>query len=224
MATLAQIRSSILDQLTGFIPTDDSRLEEAFLENVIRTKRALLVREHEKPGMGVPQEYYQDLSCLEVIRSMEVCDGEDTGIERVTVKIPWLVGGRSAIAYFGKLDTITGGFMGVNLPTFVSGYSGRFCQDKIMYTHVGDELWVKGLPEEVDRVRLIAILEDPAYLKCFPDFEQMEYPMPSSMVHTLETLCLKQLMSTLPITPDISNDGKDGTAVTRRLNPNAIPE
>ena len=71
MATLAEIRYDIIQRVKGQVVSDDERLEESYIDKLIRDKRNFLIRDEAKRGLGIHSGWMQDITCLEV--SAERC-------------------------------------------------------------------------------------------------------------------------------------------------------
>lgn len=221
MPTLNQIRNSIREQVTGYMATDDTRLEDGFIDNIVRTKRSLIIRDRAKNGLGVESAFYQDLPCIEVTHGSAMCEGVQLDPDESMAIIPAVEAFRGSIAYFGSVSgKHPYGEMG--LSAYLNATGGRFCVSNPVYTKGVGVIRIKFMDKQVERVRLLAVLEDPAANSCLLDFEDSPYPVPLNIVHQLETLCLKQIMSTLPITPDTANNGTDDQGQSSRLNPNQL--
>jgi hypothetical protein len=217
MPRLSEIRSSILDQITGHLPTDDTRFDLEFIENLVREKRSLLIHDRAKTGLGVESAYYQDLSCLTITQEKLLCGGEDAGGVHACITVPSIERFRGAIAYLGR----TSGdrpFGELGLSAFLRNAPDRFCRHTPVFTVLPGKIYLKNVDPGMETVRMIAVLEDPRADTCILDFEEAPYPVPAHALHQLELLCLKQMMSTLPIRPDRVNDGQDGQTLAGQLN------
>lgn len=221
MPTLSELRSSIKEQMLGYMPTDDSRLEEPFLDHLIRSKRSLIIRERAKFGLGVDQAFYQDLTCLKVERAPIKCDGITTKTEYPRIPVPAVEQFRGSIAYLGKLN-FKEPFAQLSLSAFLRSTTSRMCVTHPAYTLLDGYAYLSGLDLDTEIIRMVAVLENPAENKCILNFEDQDYPVPMDASHQLELLCLKQLMSTLPIRPDTSNNAQDDSAPAAPLKPNNL--
>jgi hypothetical protein len=215
MPALEEIRASLRRQLTGHKLTDDTRLEEPFIDYIIRSKRSVLIRDQAKPGLGVSAAYYQDMSCLKVETAKIVCDGRESGIEYQVVEVPQTESIRGAVAYLGLVNG-TEPFQELGLSSFLMATGGRMCRTRPSFTMLDGKAYLKFIPDNLKVLRMIAILENPAENRCILDFDKTDYPIPNDKIHQLEVLCLKQLLSTNPIQGDTINDGSDFPANTER--------
>lgn len=221
MPTLAEIRDSLLSQLTGHIPSDDHRIRYGMLDKILRDKRSQVVNSQARNGLGVESAYYQIMDCL-TIKSGEIeCDGEGTGFTFDYVDLPDTESFQGAIAYLGPIDGATP-FQARSFNAFMRPVPERFCNQRPIYTIVSDRAYIRYQPAGLEKLRLNAVLTDPATNSCILNFENTIYPIPAHMVPVIETICLKQLLSTLPIAGDIKNDGADLSLPTGRVNPNNL--
>lgn len=223
MPSLREIRASIRNQLVGQVPKDDVRFRNAFIDKVVRDKRSLLIREAAKAGLGVDPRYYQDLACLEVKDDRLICEGEPVGVDIPSAEIPATEGFHGSISYLGTSDLKTP-FHYRSISSFLFALPNRRCRTEPIYTVLNGKVWFRFLDPALAMVRMVAVLEDPKENKCVLDFEKQDYPVPNSIVHTLEVLCLKQLLSTANIPQDQRNDAKDGTVPERQVDARAIGE
>lgn len=204
---LEEIRASIRDQVAGYVPNDDTRLRNEFIDKVIRDKRALMCRQQDTARFGNDPRYYQDMSCLEVSKEKIHCSGEFSGHSFWSVAVPQTIDVSGAIQYLGTIDLKTP-FQYKGITAFLNNTGGRFCIKEPIYTFTTERAYLQNCPD-VELLRMIAILEDPRQNTCILDFEQDDYPFPSSHQHQLEVLCIKQILSTLQIPADQKNDAID---------------
>jgi len=206
MATLAQIRSSILHQVSGFLPNDDTRLRARFIDNLIRTKRSyILGREALSNPLGIRRGWYSVLDCLEVKKGKNICNGIESNKTFWYVDLPGLPGFRWDISFLGTI----GGkqFDQKGLTSFHYGDSGL---GSVGYVILENKAIFDSCIKE-EYLRLIAILGDPsdAGTACASVLANADYPIPEEFVHELELLCIKQIHSGLDTKADMTNDGVD---------------
>ena len=218
MPTIAQLRNSVRNQALGQIPTDDSRLTDRFIDYLVRSVRSRMVISDSERGTGIDQAYYQQVDCIEVKCGKVSCPGigEDDDLQYADISV--VESGRDGIAFLGTIDGDA--IQRRSLTSFIHAIDPRFGVKKGIYTVIKDRLVFKYLPAGVSRLRMHAVLEDPMAKTCMPLAENDPYPMPNNRVHELEVLCLKQLISTLPIQPDTVNDARDTATIPGRPNPN----
>lgn len=221
MPTLAEIRHSIIDQVSGRFPTDDSRLRFLFIEKLMSDKRALLLAEQMKGSLSLDVAWMTVVDCLDVQCGPVSCAGYVTELKEHYVMLPAIMTGRRAIQYFG---TPAGqAFENVSMLSFSSGSNTLLGKAQPVYTIVDGRAIIKNIPYGLKKIRIVAILKDPHKdengIDCLPAAENREYPIPAELVHKLELLCIKQLLSTLPIAPDDTNDGADKNQQPGRPNP-----
>lgn len=222
--TLAEIRHSIIDQVSGRFPSDDSRLRFAFIEKLMADKRAVLLAEAMKGRISLEDDWYTVVDCLEVKCGPVSCKGYSSSRTEHYVTMPSVFGGRYGIRFFG---TPAGhAFEEFPLFSFLAGNTRILGKSQPVYTVIDDKAIIRNLPYGLKMIRVIAILKEPhkddESISCLPAREDEEYPMPMQLVHKLELLVIKQLLSTLPIPPDIANDGADKNQVPGRPNPYAL--
>lgn len=214
MPTLAELRDSIISQVTGQIPSDDGRLEYGFIDKLIADKRAVLIADQAYTGLGINRAYFQEMDCLRISDHEVQCEGESAGVTRRYVDLPLVLSVPGSIRYLGTVDGLTS-FQQRAYESFLRDVPSRFCEPVPTFSVIGKRAYVNREPQ-VEFVRMVAVLADPASNSCVLDFEETPYPIPADRVHTLELLVLKQLLSTLPIVPDNKNNAADDTGQSGR--------
>lgn len=217
MATLAEIRYDIIQRVKGQVVSDDERLEESYIDKLIRDKRNFIIRDEAKRGLGIHSGWMQDITCLEVKCGEVQCDGIPAGVAYSYVD--WPAGAVGNVAYFGTADG-SSQFSHWNISAFLLARPTRFGKEPRRYTVVGGKALLKGVPSEIDRVRLIAAVDDPiaAFGVCGLDGENQVYPVPVHQVSRLQSLVLMDLLPVRNILPDTFNNANDET-VPSQVNP-----
>ena len=214
MPTLAEIRDSIISQATGQIQSDDGRLEYGFIDKLIADKRAVLIGDQVRMGLGIDRAYFQEMDCLRISDHEVQCEGEPAGVTRRYIEIPLVFSAPGAIRYLGTADGLTQ-FHQRAYESFLRDIPSRFCEPVPTFSVIGTRAYVNREPQ-IEFVRMVAVLVDPASNSCILSFEETPYPIPADKVHTLELLVLKQLLSTMPIVPDVKNNATDDTGQSGR--------
>lgn len=214
--SLLKIIYSVQEQLSGFNVTDDTPYSEEFLKDLANVFRSALIKEEINQTKLVSDSYYQSMCCLEVICREQSCvSGSETvksGSKQYYVELPKLIGGvgNNDIKYLG-LDDYKNGFIRTNLLGFNTSDGDKYGRMRTRYMMVGKEAILKNIPTKgLKYVCLIGLLDDPT-TSCLWDAD-VEYPLPNHLIVRLETLMLKQILSTYNIKPDLKNDGLPGNA------------
>lgn len=215
MATLAEIRSSILDQISGHLHTDDTLLTEEMIDYQIRKVRAMLFVDDLK-NTSVEAGYLSRLSCIPVETSTDDCGCSDCP-SQISACVPSLIGGNS-ILYVGTPD-FSKAFMFQPPQAFLSWKRSRWGVAGTMFTYYAGKLWFKDIDQLMERIGLVAVLQDPLENTCVVNVEEEPYPVPESKIHKLELLVIKQLLST-GVQPDLINNGNDN----RQVDPSVIKQ
>lgn len=207
MSSLAEIGFSIRNQIKGFVSSDDERIDIEFIYKKVHDVRSLLIKEEIDKNKALSNKFYQRICCLEVICKKEECDGIPSGTTHYIVNLPPLEGVTPySIIYFGNDDgsiTFTPKNYSGSLYSQYSQYTGK----KPYYTVIDDIAYLYNLPtDELKYICIVGILENPMDKGCYPLTENEEYPMPNNLVHKLELIVIKQLMSLLNIVPDDKNN------------------
>lgn len=209
MATLEQIRASISGQALGYVPSDDRRLRKRFLDHVIRSVRSELIKDVARSGIGLAQDYYQRICCLEVLCDEIVCGQYRVPVNTRYLSIPNIENIPFNPSYLGPADGKTP-FRRIPFSQFPFYTGGSFAKKEGAFALQGDKAFLhfpSGL--KANSLCIYAILTDPTEDTCITLTEKDQYPIPQNMIHKLEIIALKQLLSTLPIKADEINDARD---------------
>jgi hypothetical protein len=209
MATLEQLRSSITGQVRGQVPSDDGRIRKRFVEHVIRSVRSELIKELARKGVGLSQDYYQRICCLEVLCDELVCGQYRVPLKTQYLAIPQIESIPFNPSYLGPADGMTP-FRKIPFGQFPFYTGGSFrkregafaIMDNKAFLHMPSGLHAKSLC-------ITAVLEDPMEGSCVTLKETDSYPLPQNMVHKLELIAIKQILSTAAVKADEVNDGRD---------------
>lgn len=210
MATLAEIRFDILGKSKGQLLSDDERLEDEYIDKLIRDKRNFMIKDQLKRGLGLHPGYFQDLSCLTIECDTIVCDGVPAGVRYHYVDLPTGVVGR--VNYLGAQDGMQQ-FRETSLSGFVHALPGRFGVSFPLYTILDNRALIKYAPSNMTRLRMIAALDDPMqkFSDCLLARHDEPYPVPVGEVSRLQNLVLQDLLPTRNVQPDTSNNASDET-------------
>jgi len=213
--TLNEIAFSIRNQIEAHIDSDDIRIAPEFIYKKIDDVRSALLNDEFKEKKYLDPTVYMFFN-IEIQCRKIVADDEDSGDTEYFIEMPQVEAflGESAIKYIGLLDKKT--------PFARRSFSGQLFA---AYNH-----WTHHVPTitrfDEYQGKQIAIIENLptdglkyAGVLCVPENpsnfcrEDERYPIPSYMIHKLELIVLKQLMSTLQIKPDERNDGRETSPV-----------
>lgn len=239
MAKTNKIIYSIFDQCTGKVPSDDSRLEESLILHVMNDVRALLIRQEIVSGRRLDESYYQLKCCIEVVCDDIVCSGIDSGKNVYYARIPKLIEGIGFknISFLGTVE-FPERFKGLKSNFDRYTMNGWLAMDHLEWANLrpsysvvggymdGDTIedgtiaLLKNLPKTgIKRLCIMGIFANPEELPCDEEeFMEMEYPIPTHMIHRLEMITIQQLLSTESVPGDPTQDSRDNTG--GQLNPN----
>jgi len=223
--SLAQIGFSIRNQVRGYFSSDDERIDIELIYKKVRDVRSLLIKSFYRENKFIGPEMYQEICCLEIQCRQLECNGIKTGEIEYFIELPRLETsvGFAAIKFLGSADKKLS-FTRKSWQGYMFGDSSPWTGNKPFYTIVGDEARIRKLPTTGAKYAcLIGLLEDPLDGKCYMLSENDPYPISNNMVHELELIVIKQLMSTLQIPPDQRNNATDAPVIDQPVvNPNAI--
>jgi hypothetical protein len=214
MPTLAEIGFSIRNQAKGYFSSDDERIDIELIYKMVHQIRATLIKNLLREKRTIDNNFYQEICCLEVQCRNITCAGVDSGEVEYYVDAPSLedLGGHEVI-YFGTADKRTE-FSSRNYMGKLYGNYSAWTGNKPYYTIVGTEFKIGNIPTTgLKYVCLIGILSNPFEGKCYSLTENDPYPVPNHIVHELELIAIKQLMSTLNVPPDVKNNSQENPRI-----------
>lgn len=207
--TLAEIGYSIRNQVKGYFSSDDERIDIQLVYDKCWDVRSLLIKEEFRRFQKLNDQDYTTECCLAVECEPIICDGKNSGHTELVVDIPKIESsvGYAGIKYFGTVDKKFP-FRRVNYQGFLYSGHEKYTGNVPTYTLTDGKATIKNPPTEgLKYICIIGIFEDPRNI-CD---ENMPFPIARHLVHKLELLVIQQLMSTLQIGPDESNDARDGS-------------
>ena len=232
MAKTDQIIFSIKEQCTGKIPSDDTRLLDNFILYQMNIVRAILIREEIVTKGSLDHSYYQMKCCIPVLCDRVTCGGIDSGEAVFYSPLPKLVEGLGwkDILYFGTVEFpkrkegLHKNFDRYNFNGFLSLEYQEWIGNRPAYTIIGGYkdgdttidgilALLKNLPTKgIKNLCVLGVWASPQSSVCEEEeFMEMEYPLPETMVHRLEIIVVKHLLSTEPVPGDPVQDGRDNT-------------
>jgi len=217
MAKLSEIGFSIRNQLKGYFSSDDERIDIEHIYHEIHVARAVLLKEEKRKFGFIREDNYQICDCIQVNCDELECSGVKSGIIEFSAQLPPLLFGiaEQGIKYFGTMDG-NHAFSWKSFTGFQYSDASTYTGKDPAYTIVSGKAFVKNFPGSIKKLcylRMIAVLEDPSKgctgTSCSFVNENSEYPIDLNLVKKIEIMTIKQLMSTLPMMPDESNNAKD---------------
>jgi len=218
MATLAEIGYSIRNQVKGYFTSDDERIDIELVYKMVHEIRGILIRNRLKENRALDANLYQEITCLEVECRNLICNNVDSGDIEYYVSAPALddLGGYE-VMYFGSADKKQE-FSSRNFMGNLYGNNSPWTGHKPYYTVVGSEFKIGNPPTSgLKYVCLIGILSNPLNGKCYSVGENDPYPIPSNMIHELELIALKQLMSTIRNPDDMKNNAQENPTLDSQI-------
>lgn len=210
MATLNEIAYSIRNQLTGFVSSDDERIDIELIYKKVRDVRSLLIKEEYELKKFLDPALYQRIECLKIKCKEFECEGKKSGEFEYYIDLPkaeTYMNDR-AIRYLGTADLKT---PFVHRP--VQGLSvinyNRWTAHSPSYTRLDDKAILNNIQKDLCFVSVVMVKEDP--LESLDEHickADDEYPLPGYMIHKLELLVIKQFAATLGIKPDETNNAR----------------
>ena len=211
MKNFNEIAYSIRNQVKGYFSTDDERIDIELIYKMMANVRSLLIKEDYKLNKRVAEDYYQECPCLEIQCGKIECAGISIKSDTFYIELPDIEDVTGAIKYLGTAD--------LAIPFTQKTYQGliyndgnKYTSNIPIYTTIDNKAILKNLPTpNMKYINLVAVFEDPngCANKCYQNAEEMAYPTPNNIIHKLELICIKQLMSTLPVLPDERNNATD---------------
>lgn len=207
---LDKIVSTIKNQLTGHLATDDTRLEGELIEDMVLDVRASLIKDFYKSNYFLEDSLFQIHNGV-LVESTKVssASGISEDNPELYAKIPVVQSGvgYANIRYFGTFDN-RNSFARLSISGFNATNGKLFTRNDPYYTVTGTRALIKNLPNlGIRYLRMIAVMYDPRKVLGYDSAE--DFPIPDSMIHKVELVSIKQLMATLGIPPDVFNDAQD---------------
>lgn len=208
MKSLNEIAYSIRDQISGYFPSDDERIPIELIYKKVADVRMIMLKELQAENGYIDSAYYQRICCLEVQCGPIQCKGFVSTKKETFVELPQVAYDISgAIAFFGTADFSTD-FKYVPVYGYPFSNHAPYTGSFPTYMRVDNIAIIKNLDTAVKFLCMIALLEDPLG-SCLHLKADEEYPIPLGKVHQLELIVIKQLLSTLQIPHDITQNAVD---------------
>jgi hypothetical protein len=183
MATLNQILHEIKEGDNSFHITDDYRVDDMLIIEMINDVRATLIRDEKIRTGFISGNYYQNECCYEIVCEEDSCsyNGVEvkTGQKIYKVKLKPLIEslGGLEIKFVGN-PALDVNFQMMSLDQWLSSGGRLFTADGAAATIMGNELWLKNLPTPgMKFICLTSLLKNPT-TACDWDNDE-EYPVPS---------------------------------------------
>lgn len=225
MATLNEIVFDIIETARNNNISDDTQLDERLITYKFNNQRSLWIRnEYNKPGRKLDPSLVQDFGCLTLVEvdAAECCDIEtDCMVLRTEKKLPHFIDLHTgpAITRVGPVNKIKIPFNFVDRDVAILSFYNKyakglfsFLQNDYIYIIITDPNL-----EYIEYLNVRGVVEDPTKLsefKCADSDDacfdaNKEYPMSSWMIPYITEPIINQLLGTLKIPRDISNDANE---------------
>jgi len=218
MSTLAEIGFSIRNQVKGFFQSDDERIDIELIYKMVRQIRSVLIRERYKETQTVDDQMYQRICCIEVQCRNIQCNGVDSGVIEYYAEIPSLESlGGIEIKYVGTADMLHE-FKYRNWSAKLYGDYSPWTGNKPFYTQYDSQMILGNMPTKgMKYICMIVLLDDPIGTGCYLLTENDQYPISGNMIHQLELIAIKQLMSSLKEIPDMKNNASEISPIDQNI-------
>tara|TARA_R100000900_G_scaffold28666_3_gene22521 strand:+ start:6503 stop:7201 length:699 start_codon:yes stop_codon:yes gene_type:complete len=222
MATANEIIFDILEDVRSSHITDDLDISERQVLYKIGVQRSLWIRnELNKPGRTIDPFIVQSLGCveLEATNSSE-CPNLPVGctVLRTTCDLPKAVElhHREAITKVGPIDNLDYFFSFIPYQRAAFSGSGKYNKDSIFAFIYNKRMYFKVNSEQsklLRKVNIMGIFEDPTEVSKFCNTDSSscfslddEYPISNWMLPFIHEQVVKQLITSLQLPEDNSND------------------
>ena len=224
MKSLREIGYSIINPVSGFMTSDDQRIDPEWVYDKIWDVYAKLRVKYRKENGHLEPADYAQTCCLEVKCRHQKCDSDEEPppnktndpspplqVESETLQyyvelpdIDWY-GVEDPIVFFGS-DGLKERYSYKSINGFENSDYETYISGKPIYTVVGNEAWLKNLPTSSQtKVCIVAVLASPGN-KCNPDDI---FPAPRAFIFELELLVKRDILSSWGINPDLINNAND---------------
>lgn len=225
MATLNEITYDILETLRNNQISDDVDIDKSQIVYHINNQRALWIRnEYNKPGRKMDPSLIQDFGCLKLIEvdSAECCEvSTDCIVLRTEKKLPNFIDFHTgpAITRVGPVNKINVPFNFVNREMAILSVYNKFAKGVFAFWQNN---YIYIIVTNVDLtfleyLNVRGVVEDPTKLadfKCANSEDacfsyDTEYPISNWMLPYIKEPIMVQLLNTLKIPKDITNDADE---------------
>ena len=227
---------SVIEQCTGKIPSDDTRLSERFVLHQLNIVRATLIKDYFDKEGKIEESNYQLKCCIPVECERIICNGLDSGEKVWYSPLPDLIEGVGwkNITYFGNVEfgKINRGLHNkwdrYNFNGWLSVEYQEWIGRRPAYTIIGgykagtteidgNLALLKNIPNTGARsICVLGLFVNPEEGLCDEeDIMQLEYPISSNLIYKLQLVVIKQILSTEPMPGDDTNNANDNTANIR---------
>jgi len=184
MATLNEILHEIKEGDNSFHITDDYRVDDMLIIEMINDVRATLIRDEKIRTGFIAGNYYQNECCYEIVCEDDSCTYN--GIEIKTGKPVYKVKLKPLIDSLGGLElkyignpSLGISFQLMTFDRYMASDGRMFTPGEPVATRMGDELLLKNLPTPgMKFICLTSLLKNPTNA-CDWDNDKTEYPVPS---------------------------------------------
>ena len=225
MNSLNKITFDILELLKGYQLSDDMDIDERQIHFHINTQRALIIREMLKNGGKLDTSLIQDLGCIQIteVEASECCD-VDTNcyVLRTVNKLPQFIetDGNNGITRIGPVKKLSRPFSFIPYSQFVYSGESKYNKNMIFSTLYNGYIYFKSndpANELLGVFNIAGVLEDPTdaknYNRCAGNevcyTNDQNYPINGWMIPIIKDRVMRQLLGSLQIPKDTSNDAKD---------------
>jgi len=214
MKTLKEVGYSIRNAVKGYFSSDDERIDIEYVYDKVWDVYAKLKEKYKKENGYLDPVHFSQKCCLDVKCRKLVCDGIESEELEYYVELPALdsSGGQSPIRYFGS-DGLKDAYYERSIDGFQYAQYDTYISRVPTFTRIGNIAILRNLPtSSLSKACLVAVLDDPGS-KCSPDDK---FPGPRNFLFELELLVKKDIMSTLNIPPDLTNNANDLTRMPQQ--------
>ena len=207
-----KVAYSIIEGVTNRINSDDNRIDEEWVIDKMFDIRAILIRQEFERGR-LSGDFYTRKCCLEIECRDVVCNGVHSGVQEYYVELPTLVSGLgwANISYLGLVDWKTP-FDRLTTSEYMSLDFNEWTHNRPSYYIINNEAIITNLPTTGTKYLCISgIFANPQTI-CDWDNEE-DFPLPDHLIHQLELIVKKDILSSYGIPVDPINNANDDTTV-----------
>jgi len=204
--TREQLRSRIKNELTKFKPSDDFEIGNAFIDDLLDSKRALLIPQFVKENIETPPTIITTLECQTILSSTPVCiTGEcfakyyvtipqviDMPMDKGVVSVS-ITGGKS----LDRLDI-------QKIDIFKHLRWAKVSIENPAFYRIGNNVYLIGKKfGSSNKLTLNLVVYNT--INYYAD--TVEYPMTKDGENVLVEMCLKEIIQGMSTPTDLKNDG-----------------
>lgn len=232
MITLNQMRYQILEALNQY--SDDSRITVRLIDNLIKTKRAMLIRREHNKNRSIDPSIIQKLNCVDIqlvssVDCPDVCTDEPDLILKTKKQIPNTIelNHDKTITRVGTVDIKSRSVFICDYDAAIYWGNGRFNKSQLCFFLLNNYGYLNYKDPKfkvLEKIEIQGVFEDPKEAARFSDCDgkpcwtpDSPYPLNLWMWDIIKAEIIKELLPTLQIPTDKNNNADDDSEISTTI-------